>query len=578
MPLVDLTELLMLPVPAALLAQAGAFVLASWWKAILVVATFAAWGWFVSTVADKHAARFYLPREKWNTIYMVSALAAMAAIVFNPIEGMWAFFAAWPVAMLLLAVPPMIYVNLANKDERVPAEHRITLNFSQWLEARKTAKEAKKAARVQLAIVKPDGVTMEAPEEGSAEMIVRAAAEKLYIDGVANRAHKIELLPGGDRGYVVAHTVDGLRSVMGEPLPAQDAMRVIAFWQTASGLEAGERRRQVGEPDISKGGERHHLRVITSGGQQGLKMTIVVDPAKAVRRKAENLGLLPQQFELLRQLVQDGTGVVLLASPKGMGRSTLLYTVLRMHDAYTSNIQTIELEQQDTLEGIRQNIWSPTAGGPDHATLLRSILRRDPNVVGVAEVVDEATALEAAKGDTEHARVYLSVPADNALQAVEVYRKALHNNALAARSLKGVVAGKLVRALAKSSREAYVPSPDMLKKLGLSPDKVKTLYRHRTHIEVNKKLVPCPESHGTGYVGQIGVFEIYRIGAEEKAAIEQGDPNALATAFRKQNVPTIQQAAILRAVEGETSVDEVVRVTVGASKPAAAPKPATADA
>lgn len=574
----DLTQFLLAPAPSVMLADASAFVLASWWKAIIFVAMFAGWGWFVSTVADKHAARFYLPREKWNVVYMVTALLAVAVIVVNPLEGIVAFLVALPVVALLLAVPPFMYVQMANKDERVPEEHRLTMNVASWMEARKTAKEARKATRLQLAIVKPDGVTMEVPEDGTAEMIVRSAAEKLYIDGVAGRAHKIELLPAGEKGYVVAHTVDGLRAVVGEPLAPQDAMRVIAFWQTASGLEAGERRRQVGEPDVSKGGDRHHLRVISSGGQQGLKLTIVVDPATSVRRKGENLGLLPQQRELLNKLVDDGTGVVLLAAPKGMGRTTLLYTVLKMHDAYTSNIQTIELEQQDTLEGIRQNIWSPTGGGPDHATLLRSILRRDPSVVGVAEIVDEATAQEAAKGDLEHTRVYLSVPAEGALQAVDMFRRAMHDNAMAAGALRGVIAGKLVRALAQSSREAYVPSPDMLKKLNLSPDKVKTLYRHRTHVEVNKKLVPCPESGGTGFVGQLGVFELYSVGADEKAAIEQGDMNALATAFRKQGVPSIQQAALVRAVEGATSVDEVIRVTVGASKSktASSPKPATA--
>lgn len=574
----DLTQFLLAPAPSVMLADASAFVLASWWKAIIFVAMFAGWGWFVSTVADKHAARFYLPREKWNVVYMVTALIAVAVIVVNPLEGIVAFLVALPVVALLLIVPPFMYVQMANKDERVPAEHRLTMNVASWMEARKTAKEAKRATRLQLAIIKPDGVTMEVPEDGTAEMIVRSAAEKLYIDGVAGRAHKIELLPAGDKGYVVAHTVDGLRAVVGEPLAPQDAMRVIAFWQTASGLEAGERRRQVGEPDVSKGGERHHLRVISSGGQQGLKLTIVVDPAKSVRRKGENLGLLPQQRELLQKLVDDGTGVVLLAAPKGMGRTTMLYSVLKMHDAYTSNIQTIELEQQDTLEGIRQNIWSPTGGGPDHATLLRSILRRDPSVVGVAEVVDEATAQEAAKGDLDHTRVYLSVPAEGALQAVDMFRRAMHDNAMAAGALRGVIAGKLVRALAQSSREAYVPSPDMLKKLNLSPDKVKTLYRHRTHVEVNKKLVPCPESGGTGFVGQLGVFELYNVGADEKAAIEQGDMNALATAFRKQGVPSIQQAALVRAVEGATSVDEVIRVTVGASKSktASSPKPATA--
>lgn len=580
MPLVDLTQLLLAPAPSALLADASAFVLASWWKALIFVAMFSGWGWFISSVADKHAARFYLPREKWNMIYMVTALLAVAVIVINPLTGIVAFLAAVVAVGLLLGVPPFMYVQSANKDARVPEEHRLTMNVASWMEARKEAREARKATGVQLSIVKPDGVSVEPPEEGTNEMVVRAAAEKLYIDGVAARAHKIELLPAGEKGYAVAHTVDGLRTVVGDPLSPQDAMRVIAFWQSASGLEPGERRRQVGEPDISKSGERHHLRVITSGGQQGLKLTMVVDPSKSVRRKGENLGLLPQQRELLQKLVEDGTGVVLLAAPKGMGRTTMLYTVLKMHDAYTSNIQTIELEQQDTLEGIRQNDWSPTGGGPDHATLLRSILRRDPSVVGVAELVDEATAVEAAKGDLEHTRVYLSLPADNALQAVEIFRRALHDNTLAAQSLRGVLAGKLVRALAKSSREAYVPSPDMLKKLGLSPEKVKTLYRHRTHIEVNKKMVPCPESGGTGFVGQIGVFELFGIGTEEKAAIEQGDMNALATAFRKQGVPTLQQAAIIRAVEGETSVDEVIRVTVGASKSksASSPKPAAAGA
>lgn len=572
----DLTQPLLTTMPSVMLAEA--FVLASWWKAIIFVAMFAGWGWFVSSVADKHAARFYLPREKWNMVYMGTALLAIAVIVVNPLSGIVAFLASFAGVALLLAIPPFMYVQMANKDERVPEEHHLTMNIASWMEARKVAKEAKKATRVQLAIVKPDGLTMDAPEDGTAEMIVRASAEKLYIDGVAGRAHKIEMLPAGDKGYVVAHTVDGLRTVVGEPLAPQDAMRVIAFWQTASGLEAGERRRQVGEPDVSKDGERHHLRVISSGGQQGLKLTIVVDPSKSVRRKSDNLGLLPQQRELLQKLVDDGTGVVLLAAPKGMGRTTMLYTVLKMHDAYTSNIQSIELEQQDTLEGIRQNVWSPTGGGPDHATLLRSILRRDPSVVGVAEIVDEATALESAKGDLDHTRVYLSMPAESALQAVEMYRRALHDNALAAKALKGVISGKLVRALAESSREAYVPSPDMLKKLGLSPEKVKTLYRHRTHIEVNKKMVPCPESGGTGFVGQIGVFEVYGIGADEKAAIEQGDVNALATAFRKQGVPSIQQAAIVRAVEGATSVDEVIRVTIGSSKnkPASQPKPATA--
>ncbi|MEO1007206.1 MAG: ATPase, T2SS/T4P/T4SS family [Planctomycetota bacterium] len=573
----DATSLLNAAAPAVLLAETTPFVLVSWWKALLVVATFAGWAWFISTVADKHAARFYLPREQWNLAYMVTGLLAIAVILANPVHSIWGFFVAWPVAVLLLAVPPLVYVQKANSDERVPEEHRITLNISQWAAERKVAKEARKAGRVELAIVKPDGVTLQPPEQETPEFVVRTTAEKVYIDGVSARAQKIELLPAGDKGYAVAHTVDGVRTVVGEPMAPAEAMRVIAFWQTASGLEAGERRRQVGEPDVSRDGDRHHLRVITSGGQQGLKMTIVVDPAKSVRRTPENLGLLPMQMQLMEELAGEGSGVVLLAAPRGMGRTTQLYTALKLHDAYTSNIQTLELEPQDTLEGIRQNVWSPTADAADHGTMLRSIIRRDPDVVGVAELLDEGTANEIARGDTQTTRVYASLAADSAVVAVAKYVQVVGDPAAAAASLKGVLAGKLVRRLAETSREAYVPSPDMLKKLGLSADKVGTLYRHREMVEVNKKVVPCPESGGTGYVGQIGVFEVFRIGDEERGLIERNELQQLGAAFRKQGLPTIQQAAIARLVEGVTDVDEVVRVTVPAKKPQAA-KPAPAPA
>src|SRR6185369_8361824 len=87
-------------------------------------------------------------------------------------------------------------------------------------------------------------------------------------------------------------------------------------------------------------------------------------------------------------------GIVLLAAPATMGRTTTFYAIMKLHDAYTQNVQTVEFDIQDAIEGVKQNKFDPTAEGAEHATLVRSILRRDPDVVGVAEMTDEATAKE----------------------------------------------------------------------------------------------------------------------------------------------------------------------------------------
>src|SRR5205085_10140609 len=118
-------------------------------------------------------------------------------------------------------------------------------------------------------------------------------------------------------------------------------------------------------------------------------------------------------------------GVVLLAAPADGGRTTTLYSVLKMHDAYTSNVQTVEMEPQDSLEGVRQNPFEAAGEGPEYSTFVRSILRRDPQVVGIAEMPDEQTAKEIARVDTERTRIYLSLRTDNVMTALQAWATAV---------------------------------------------------------------------------------------------------------------------------------------------------------
>src|ERR1043165_4996040 len=243
-----------------------------------------------------------------------------------------------------------------------------------------------------------------------------------------------------------------------------------------------------------------------------------------------------------------------------------------MHDAYTHNVQTVEMEPQDSLEGIRQNRFESAGEGPEYGTLVRTIMRRDPDVVGVAEMPDESTAKEIARVEIERTRMYLSLKTDNALLAIQAWVKAVGDADLAAKVLHGAVAQKLLRKLCVNCRVAYQPSADMLKKLSLPSDKPRQLFKKGGQVLIKNKPEVCPVCRGLGYSGQTGVFEVYRIDKAEREMVKAGNWSGLRAEFRKRKLPTIQEAALKKVLDGLTSVEELLRVTAEAA-PGGAPKP-----
>lgn len=538
------------------------FFLVGWWYALLVLPPFAGWAWLISTVFDKHAARFYLGREKWNLIHMLCGLAALCALLFMPLPGIVGFLVGYASMLAILGANIGVFVFVTNRDtERVPETARLKLDFSKAAQARAAKKTAKQAATVALSIVGPNKTTVEPPNKEAAEYQVRIAAEQFYIQGTRLNAFQMDIAPTKDGGYQVSYLVDGVRQA-GEKLAPQTAVAIIDFWKAAAGLDLSDRRRRLhGELSIRTEAETVPVRVTTMGSQSGMRLTLTVNPSKAVRRKAQDLGLLDQQFEAMRAIASEEAGVVLLGAGAHNGRTTTLYSMLKLHDAYTSNVQTIELESQDALEGIRQIVFDPYKEGTEYAVTVRSVLRRDPDVVGIAELPDEATAREIATSDIERTRIYVSLNVDNALAAVQLFVKAVGDPAKAANCLHGVVAQKLIRKLCENCRVPYAPPADLLKKLGLPAEKVKQLFKKGGQVLIRNKPEICPMCQGLGYRGQTGLFEVYRIGPAEREMIKAQNWSGLRAEFRKQQLPSIAQAALRRAVEGVTSIEEVSRVT-----------------
>jgi len=307
------------------------------------------------------------------------------------------------------------------------------------------------------------------------------------------------------------------------------------FLKAAAGLDVNDYRRKMrGDLAIERSGARRKLRITTSGSSAGLQLRAQFDPEDQVRFTLDELGLLPEQREEVDRLVNEGQGTVLIASPPQNGRTSTLYAFVRSHDAYTSNVQTLEMEPQTLLEGVRQNQFDPATEGAEYSTTVRSILRRDPDVLAVAELPDADTAKQVARADHERTRTYVGLRAGNVLGAIQTFVKAIEDAQQAGEALHGVSAQALVRKLCVNCRVAYQPSAEMLKKLGASPGQIKQLYRKGGQVLVKNKPETCPVCQGSGYFGQEGVFEIFQLDQEERGLISSGDLAGLRAALRKR--------------------------------------------
>lgn len=554
---------------------AQGLVLMSWWAPLVLVALFGGWAWVVATIYDKDAKRFYLARRKWNLIHMAFATAALAAVILAPLPH----FIVLPIVLALLATDLVVYFFARNADERVPAAFKWSLDVTKWKGASKDKKDAKGKASSKMVFKGPGG-ELPVPSREAPEYEIRTAAEALVMKLIDARGSQLDIAPGRDGNYAIAALVDGVYTKL-DPLPAAQAIPVIDVFKAAAGLDLQDRRRRlVGDFKLGPSGPGNltPVRVTTLGNASGMQLSLLLDPEKQVTRKIEDLGLLPNQLADVKSLIETKQGVVLLAAPPDNGRTTTLYALTRAHDAYTSNVQTIEFEQQMTIEGVRQNIFDPKQDGAEFSTTVRSILRRDPDVVSVADMPDDNTGKEVAKADHDRTRVYMSMAIDGALAAIQRYAKAVGDQKAAASSLRGVVAQRLARRLCENCRVAFQPAPDMIKKLGLPPD-TKQLFKKSGQVLIKDKPATCPVCGGSGFFGQVGVFEVYVIGPEERELIAQNDLTGLRSLMRTKKRQSIQTAALQQAMQGSTSVEEVVRITqVAEAKPAQAAAPAPAAA
>jgi general secretion pathway protein E len=548
--------------------QAVSAVLLAWWKMLLLLLPFGLWAWLVATKLDKDAKYYHLNHRMWNGIHMAAGAAALAAGLLIPI-----FWIGWPVELLLLAAPILAYWRVRNAA--VPETERFYLSsesFSQKLAARAQRRAAQQAL-IQFA--DSEGKVRDVPLKDDPMFPVHMVAEDVVGPAIAARASRVEIAVTPN-GAQVMQSVDGIRYKR-ETIATDPAIRMIDYLKSIAGLDVNDRRRRQSGSFHMRGPEgTAHVTLVVKGSSSGQMAQMDFDRAKRLHKPFDGLGLLSPQMEALRALdpQHERHGVILVGAPPGQGLTTTAYAFVGRHDAYTSNVKTLEREIAVRLEGVDQVEWDPTNPDVDYATNLQSILRRDPDVVLTADVRDKETAKIIVEPGMQGPLIYVQQPLATIEDQIRDWVNKVGEVKLATKALRAVTNQRLLRSLCPNCRQPYTPTPDQLKRLNLPAKKVSQLYRAGGKVQVKNKIEDCPVCQGTGYLGQTAAFQIFVVDDEARKLLAAGDLKAALAHARRNNMVYLQEAALAKVVSGETTIEEVVRATSPASGSAPAQRSA----
>ncbi|MBN2181402.1 MAG: Flp pilus assembly complex ATPase component TadA [Sedimentisphaerales bacterium] len=398
------------------------------------------------------------------------------------------------------------------------------------------------------------------PEPRTPDFFGYKIAYEILKDASWRRASNIAFSPT-PQDYQVAYNVDGV--VLKQPNINRDQMEYfIHFVKHLSDLDTNEKRKpQKGKFMLHWAKEQNYTNweVTTAGSTAGEQVRLKQLMQDKAARLSE-LGLMPEQLEQFKKFREIKQGLFIISGPEKSGVTTTLYAMLRNHDAFLNNINTLERQPSDQLPNITQNVYSLSDTGTTFAQKLLNVVRMGPDVVGVAGCEDPQTAQVACAAAKDSKIVYLTLSADGVLQALSKFLKFAGDRNVVAQTLLGISNQRLVRKLCPECKQGYTPDKEMLRKFNLSADKTKVLYRAGKVIyDKRGKASTCEHCQGTGYVGRTAIFEIVTINKELAKAIRSQPVPEIAKQFRRAKMLYLQEQALRKVINGTTTINEMIR-------------------
>jgi general secretion pathway protein E len=553
-----------------LLADVSVGGYASIWKSVLVVLVLLIWARLLTWI-DKDAEAAHLPRTALNLGMLLTGILAFGLFFALPM-----FALAFPVLIFLIMISIGVYLLMRKQKVGLGDLQK---EFKGFLSGMGPKKKAKAAGPGEVVVMNGKGLPLPIPEGETQERMGFEAVQMLLTDPLRKRAERIEMIPA-EGSATVRYAVDGM-PYAGTGIPREAAAAAVTYLKAAAGLNAAEKRKpQTGNAKAAVDGNKHDLRVTTKGSTGGESVSIEVDPKGRHSLRLEEVGMTPEQMEtVLAPIRENWSGIVLVASPKGAGLTSMLYAILRGHDAFLTHIHTIERDPDLDLEGITQNKLPANATPADEAKTVEWVTSQEPDVLMVSELTDAAAAKAIVNYANNGKRAYVGLRAENTFKALAAWQKLVGDTSTAIKPVVMVITGRVMRKLCNACKVAYTPDPNTLRKLNMNPDHISKLFQARTEPLRDAKGNPiaCEFCQELRFHGRIGVYEILLVDDEVRQAIKAGgSENQLKALFRKQRSKYLQEQALYLVEQGETSIQEVLRVLKSdtpAAPSASRPKP-----
>ncbi len=364
---------------------------------------------------------------------------------------------------------------------------------------------------------------------------------------IHERASDIHLEPYAEE-LRVRMRIDGImHNIMTVPKELQSS--VISRLKVMGGMDIAERKLpQDGRANVQVKQQEVDLRMSTLPTIHGEKLVIRVLDKDANMLTKTALGITGDALQKYDALLQSGSGVVLIVGPTGSGKSSTMYAMLQELNTPDVNIVTLEDPVEYHVEGINQ-VQINEKTGLVFSSGLRSILRQDPDIIGIGEIRDGETAAIAMRAAITGHLVLSTIHTSSAAAAIDRLLDIGVEPYLIAGAVRGIVSQRLVRRICPHCKRPYQATPEEKSLLGLDETKDYTFYRG----------AGCPDCFHTGYRGRIGVFEIMIPDRRVRTAITKGeDRQKIQDILMSQDFVPLPISCRRLALEGVTTVEEAV--------------------
>jgi type IV pilus assembly protein PilB len=374
---------------------------------------------------------------------------------------------------------------------------------------------------------------------------------QILSSAVFQRASDIHIDPL-DEKVLVRYRVDGILEEVRE-FPIKIHNQMISRIKVMSGMDITETRiPQDGRIQTLIQQKSIDLRISTLPTVRGEKVVMRILDLSGAMSKIKNIGLDTKEERLVRDMIAQPNGIVLVSGPTGSGKTTTLYACLNELNDPNVNIVTVEDPVEIKVQGINQVQVQPEVN-MTFASALRSILRQDPNIIMIGEIRDVETAEISIRASLTGHLVLSTIHTNDAVKTIMRLLDMSIEPFLLASSLTGVISQRLVRRLCTEC--SYYDEPN--------PSEVAMFKRYAIDLDQVKRPKGCPSCNFKGYAGRVGIFEVLPIKAELQKLISESAPlNVLERAARQQGTMSLLQAGLQKVKQGITTLEEVMKVAV----------------